>query len=403
MNQEKNQSNSTFKFNFKSKLFIAIVLVGIVAIVLATKSSPTKSKTPSDKRAEAPKPALTVTTAQPSQVNLPVQLRANGNIVAWQEAIIGSESNGLRLSEVRVNVGDKVRAGQVLAVFASETVQSEVAQASANVMEAQANLADATQNAERARALQGSGALSTQQINQYFTGEQTAKAKLAAAKANLSAQQLRLKQTQLVAPDDGVISSRTATVGAVLGVGTELFRMIRQGRLEWRGEVTSAELGRLAIGTPVVLQAANGARLTGKVRMIAPTVDTQNRVGLVYVDLVSTSSKPESKKGSLTSSVAHLVAKAGMFATGEFQLGNTAALTVAQQSLVVRDGFNYVFRLNPDQRVSQIKVQIGRRFADRVEILNGISADATLVVNGAGFLNDGDLVKNVVDNKPGSR
>lgn len=395
MTQEKNQSNSKPKFDFKSKFFIAIVLVGIVAVVLATKSSTTKSKTPGDKKADAPKPALTVTTAQPSQVNLPVQLRANGNIVAWQEAIIGSESNGLRLSEVRVNVGDKVRAGQVLAVFAAETVQSEVEQANANVMEAQANLADATQNAERARALQGSGALSTQQINQYFTGEQTAKAKLAAAKANLSAQQLRLKQTKLVAPDDGVISSRTATVGAVLGVGTELFRVIRQGRLEWRAEVTSAELGRLAIGTPVVLQAANGARLKGKVRMIAPTVDTQNRVGLVYVDLVSAPATLDEKKGSSTPTP--LVAKAGMFATGEFELGNTTALTVAQQSLVVRDGFNYVFRLNPDQRVSQIKVQIGRRFADRVEVLNGISADANLVVNGAGFLNDGDLVKNVVN------
>lgn len=393
MNQEKNQLNSNLNSNlnskFKSKFFITLVLIGVVAVVLGIKLSSPKSQTPSDKKADTPKAALTVTTAQPSQANLPVQLRANGNIVAWQEAIIGSESNGLRLSEVRVNVGDKVRAGQVLAVFSAETVQSDVAQASANVMEAQANLADATQNAERARALQGSGALSTQQINQYFTGEQTAKAKLAAAKANLSAQQLRLKQTQLVAPDDGVISSRTATVGAVLGVGTELFRMIRQGRLEWRAEVTSAELGRLAVGTPVVLQAANGARLTGKVRMIAPTVDTQNRVGLVYVDLVSAPATVDEKKGSSTP----LVAKAGMFATGEFELGNTTALTVAQQSLVVRDGFNYVFRLNPDQRVSQIKVQIGRRFADRVEILNGISADATLVVSGAGFLNDGDLVK----------
>uniref|UniRef100_UPI0039C929DF efflux RND transporter periplasmic adaptor subunit n=1 Tax=Rhodoferax sp. UBA5149 TaxID=1947379 RepID=UPI0039C929DF len=85
--------------------------------------------------------------------------------------------------------------------------------------------------------------------------------------------------------------------------------------------------------------------------------------------------------------------KAGMFARGEFELGNSSALTVPQQSVVVRDGFNYVFRLNSDQRVSQIKLQIGRRVGDRVEVLGGISADAVVVASGAGFLNDGDLVK----------
>ena len=84
-----------------------------------------------------------------------------------------------------------------------------------------------------------------------------------------------------------------------------------------------------------------------------------------------------------------------MFARGEFELGNSNALTVPQQSVVVRDGFNYVFRLNADQRVSQIKLKIGRRVGERVEVLDGITPDAVLVATGAGFLNDGDLVKAV--------
>ncbi|MEO8121579.1 MAG: hypothetical protein ABI606_19920, partial [Rhodoferax sp.] len=97
-------------------------------------------------------------------------------------------------------------------------------------------------------------------------------------------------------------------------------------------------------------------------------------------------------------SAAHEVAsvgtvKAGMFARGEFELGSSNALSVPQQSVVVRDGFSYVFRLNGDQRVSQVKLQIGRRVGERVEVLDGISADAVLVASGAGFLNDGDLVK----------
>jgi hypothetical protein len=91
-----------------------------------------------------------------------------------------------------------------------------------------------------------------------------------------------------------------------------------------------------------------------------------------------------------------------MFARGEFALGNSQALTVPQQAVVVRDGFSYAFRLNADQRVSQVKLTTGRRVGERVEVLEGISADAVLVASGAGFLNDGDLVKVVPTEKSAS-
>jgi RND family efflux transporter MFP subunit len=331
-------------------------------------------------KAASAKPALTVATALPQQLNLPVKLSANGNITAWQEAIIGSESNGLRLVQVLVNVGDPVKAGQVLAVFSGDSVQAEMAQARASLLEAQANAADAADNAARARTLASSGALSTQQINQYATAEQTAKARVEAAKAVLEAQQLRGRQTRVLAPDNGVISARTATVGSVVSAGTELFRMIRGGRLEWRAEVTSAELGRIKAGTKATVVAASGAQLVGRVRMIAPSVDPQTRAALVYVDLPVSAGMASP-------------AKAGMFARGEFDLGTTSALTIPQPALVVRDGFNYVFRLNADKHVSQLKVQTGRRAGDRVEILSGLAADARVIVSGAGFLNDGDLVR----------
>jgi hypothetical protein len=84
-----------------------------------------------------------------------------------------------------------------------------------------------------------------------------------------------------------------------------------------------------------------------------------------------------------------------MFASGQFELGSSNAMTVPQQAVVVRDGFSYVFRLNPDQRVSQLKVQSGRRLGDRIEVVNGLTPDSLVVVSGAGFLNDGDLVRNV--------
>ena len=342
------------------------------------------SRAADEPRAGQTRPAMTVTTAQPQRTPVPLRLAANGNVAAWQEAIIGAESNGLRLTDVRVNVGDMVKAGQVLATFSAETVQADVAQVRASLLEAQAHAAEAAANADRARSLQATGALSQQQIQQFTTAEQTAKARVQAAQATLNAQQLRLKHTQVLAPDSGVISARTATVGAVVGAGTELFRMVRKGRLEWRAEVTSTELRRIAPGAKVSVTAASGAVAEGTVRMIAPTVDPQTRNALVYVDL------PQNADF-----------RAGMFARGEFALGASDALTVPQEALVVRDGFAYVFVVGGDQRVQMRKVQTGRRVADRVEVLSGLDANAAVAVRGAGFLNDGDLVR-VVTTPPAS-
>ncbi|MES2980664.1 MAG: efflux RND transporter periplasmic adaptor subunit [Pseudomonadota bacterium] len=358
-----------------AKPLAIVVLVLLLAAAAVYFFSARKSD--AAKPAAEPKPALTVSVAQPQAASLPLVLAANGNVTAWQEAVIGSESNGLRLTQVLVNVGDAVKAGQVLAVFSTESVQADVAQARASLVEAEASAADAAANAERARTLQSSGALSTQQINQYLTAAQTAQARVEAARAVLGAQQLRGRQTQVLAPDSGVISSRTATVGSVVSAGTELFRMIRQGRLEWRAEVTSAELGRIAPGMTAVVHPASGGDIRGRVRMIAPTVDPQTRSALVYVDLPA---------------VAGRGALAGMFARGEFILGASNVLTVPQRALVVRDGFNFVYQLGSDSRVRQVKVQSGRLAGDRVEV-TGLAADARIVTDGAGFLNDGDLVR----------
>lgn len=356
-------------------------VIGLVAIVAFAARSPASSK-PVAVAPSATKPALTVTTTQAQTSALPIQLSANGNIAAWQEASVGAESSGLRLAEVLVNVGDVVQRGQLLARFADDSVQADVAQARASVAEAAATAQEATANADRVRALQSTGTFSGQQINQYLTAEQTARARVESAKAALASQQLRLRNTQVLAPDGGVISARSATVGAVLANGTELFRLIRQGRLEWRAEVTATELGQMTPGTAVTVTSASGAQLKGRVRMVAPTVDPQTRSGLVYVDL------PTDGKAGVASGF-----KSGMFARGEFELGQSNALTVPQQAVVVRDGFSYVFRLGSDQRVNQLKVQIGRRVGERVEVLAGLEAQAVLVASGAGFLNDGDLVK----------
>ena len=359
-------------------LLIAAAAYWLMRPKAAPQTSPAAN--PASASTSVARPALTVTGTQAQTLALPIKLTAHGNIAAWQEASVGAEIGGLRLAEVLVNVGDTVQRGQVLARFATDAVQADLAQARAVVAEASASAQEATANADRVRALLNTGVFSGQQSSQYLTAEQTAKARVESAKAVMAAQLLRLQNTEVRASDSGIISARLATVGAVVGAGSELFKLIRQGRLEWRAEVGASELYRLPVGAAVSVAAASGSPVTGRVRTVAPTVDPQTRSGLVYVDLPS----GPSRQAGL---------KAGMFASGEFELGSSPALTVPQQAVVVRDGFSYVFRLNADQRVSQLKVQTGRRVGERVELLDGVGAESSLVASGAGFLNDGDLVK----------
>ncbi len=322
------------------------------------------------------KPAMTVSVTQPQRAALPLELAANGNVSAWQEASIGAELNGLRLATVNVNVGDRVRKGQVLATLSGETTQAESLQAKAALMQAEASHENAKADADRARAIQDTGALSRSQIAQYLTAEKVAKAQWEAAKAAYGATQVRLANTRVLAPDDGVISARSAAVGAVAGAGQELFRLVRGSRMEWRAEVTPTEVGRIRVGQAVRVTAATGTQLTGKVRAIAPAADPQTRNVLVFVDLPR-----------------HDHLKASTFARGEFELGQSSALTVPATAIVVRDGHNYVFVIGADSKAGQRKVQTGRRVGERVEVLEGLKADESIAVQGAGFLNEGDLVK----------
>ena len=368
--------------NMKLTAIASVGLMLAAALTLSVRAADDKAA------ASAAKPALTVNVTQPQTSALPVRVTANGSIAAWQEASVGTEANGLRLAEVRVNVGDVVKRGQVLATFAPDTMNADVAQTRAAVSEAEATLAEAAANAQRARGLQATGALSEAAINQYLTAERTAKARVDAQRAMAQMQQLRLKQTQVLAPDFGVISARSATVGAVLPAGQELFRMIRQGRLEWRAEVAANDMASLKPGVAVLVTAGSGSAIKGTVRMVAPTVDPQTRNGLVYVDLPSVNGTSGS------------AARAGMFARGEFEVGSGSGLTLPQSAVMLRDGFSYVLRVGADSKLAQVKVGVGRRVGDRIEITGGIDAAARVVASGGGFLGDGDTVRVVADAAP---
>jgi RND family efflux transporter MFP subunit len=324
-------------------------------------------------------PALTVTVAKATAEQWPEEVRATGAIEPWQEAVVSAEVGGQRLVEILAEVGDSVRAGQVLARFETATLRAEEAELRASVQQAEAALREAEANRERALALREQRLISEQEATRQLTQADVARAQLAGAEARLATQRLRLSFTDVEAPDAGVVSARSATLGAVAQTGEELFRLIRQGRLEWRGELTAPQLARVGPGDAVLLSLPGGERVSARVRQVAPTLRDETRLALLYADLpVDTA------------------ARAGMYAEGTILLGETPAVVVPSASVVIRDGRNYVFTLVDEgaaARISARPVEVGRRAGDRVEIRAGLEAGVRVVEQGAGFLNDGDLVR----------
>ncbi len=348
----------------------ALLITSSVLIVLQTSRANAKEE------ARSVRAALTVNTVKPLRDNWPVTIPASGSLAAWQEAVIAAETGGLRITELYADIGSVVHRGQKLAQLAQDLVQADLEQQQARVAQAKAELAEAQANADRARGVIGSNAMSEQQINQYIIGQDKAQANLVAAQAQLKNPQIRLGQTSIVAVDDGVISARSATLGAVVQVGTELFRMVRQNRIEWRAEVMADQVAGIRSGQKARLQLSNGEAMIGAVRIAAPTFDVNSRKTLVYVDL------PASKS-----------AHPGMFASGEILIGAASTLTLPQTSVVLRDGFSYVFEIGDAQHVIKRKVTTGRRAEDRIEIVDGLAEQAVVVASGGAFLNDGDSVR----------
>lgn len=319
--------------------------------------------------------SLTVSAATPRSVALRRTLPATGTITAWQEIAISPEVGGYLVASVNADVGTQVRKGQVLATLRSDLLAADLAQRRAAREQARASLANAQSVLRRAEPLKEPGAISDEELDRLRTDVLTARARLQSTEAELSTAQLRLDKARIVSPDAGTITSRSTTVGRVAQPGEEMFRLLRQGRLEWRAEVPELRLREIRPGQQVALRTADGSRLTGRVRTVAPTVQSDSRSALVYVDIVAGSG-----------------ARPGQFARGEFDLGRSEALTVPLAALVVQDGMNYVFVVGPDGRVERRRIEIGATQGSTVEVSQGLRADERVVAQGAGYLRDGDRV-----------
>jgi len=325
---------------------------------------------------QAAAPALTVSLTAPAQRNWPETVPASGWLKPWQEAVIASETSGLRITDVLVDVGSVVTKGQTLVQLSQESVLADLRKQEAAVENAKASLSKAKANADRARQLQPSGALSDEKIVEYLADEQTATASVASEEAALDTEKIKLAQTTITAVDDGVITSRSANLGAVVSAGTELFRMVRQQRVEWQAEVSARYLPRISEGLSVRINGPDGQVIDGKVRLVGPSVSTDTSRAIVYVAL-PTDVRP----------------RTGLYVTGNIALQTSPALTVPETAIVFRDGISYLFTSGEDQRVRKVRVETGRRNNGEVEIVSGIDRSAKVVNSGGAFLSDNDLVK----------
>lgn len=334
--------------------------------------------------AQAASPDIPVTSAPVRKVEWPEQISAQGSIVAWQEAVVANRVPGVPVVAIYAEVGDRVKRGTLLARLDDRLLKADLQRAEAERERARLTLVQADIEAKRSQALREGGALSEQELLAAETARELARAQLQAAEASIHALRIKLEDTRLQAPDDGLIVARSAVLGQVPAQGGDLFRLIRQDRLEWRAEVPPDQFARLRIGSAVQLQLPDGHSARGKLRKLAGALESSNRMGLAYVDL-----SPGDR------------AKAGMMAAGRFALASRPCLAVPAEAVQVSEGRAVVYRI-VGGIARKVVVQIGRREDSEIEVQGALNMGDRVVVLGAGFLRDGERVREMAIETPPS-
>lgn len=322
--------------------------------------------------------SLTVTTGRVQLADFTRYLNTSGTINAWQEVVIAAEVGGYRVEEVLVDVGDYVEKGQELVRLSSALLQTDLTSRAATLKQREAELVNANLALERGNSIAAQQLLAASDLDRLESEAIGAAGRVEAAQADLEAAQVRLGFTRVTAPDAGVISARNVTIGQIAQAGTELLRQLRQNRIEWRGEVPEAELPSLRVGQNVLITSVDGREHHGTIRIVAPTVDINTHNGLIYVDVPSDDAL-----------------RPGMFARGRIEVSQGQALMVPLNAMVSSDGYHYVFVIEGDRRVRRQMITTGVIQGNNIEVLDGLAAGTSIVMSGAGFLKDGDLV-NVV-------
>jgi HlyD family secretion protein len=336
-------------------------------------------------------------------------LPVTGSLAPREEVVVGPEVDGLRIAEILADVGDHVEQGQVLARLDGGMLRTQLAQNNAtiarteamlaqvktSIAEAQANEVESADALKRTQALDATGTTTAAQLLTRETQAKVAAAKSASAVANLqiaeadyalaqalrSEVELKIARTELKAPAAGTISSRSARLGAVASItGEPLFRLIRNGEIEFDAEVPETVLPRIEPGqkVDVWLDGVNEA-IDGRVRRVDPTVDKKSRLGCVPITLSP-----------------HPALRAGIFAHGNITVGGRQAITVPLSAVLFNKDGAYV-ELVTNNVVEMRNVKTGIKHGDNIEIVSGLTEGQEVVARAAAFLKAGDRITPVRD------
>lgn len=328
-----------------------------------------------DAKAKKPVAAQTVSVAPVAVLPLPRVINASGTISAWEEVPVGAETGGLTAVAVKAEEGDTVRQGQVLVALNDALLRAQLRQQEAAVASARATVAEANAALKRSRELLGRGFLSQASLDTATARQATAAAQLASAEAARGETAARLAQASIRAPVSGLIVRRSVTKGQIVNAGAELFRIVRDGRMELDAEIPETDLGIVRAGMPARIVSDQVGEAQGRVRIVTSEVDAQTRLGVARIAL--------SGMGAF---------RPGMFARAQIQAGDQAAPVVPSASILYRQNQPGVFMVDSQGKAQFHKVAILARTGE-VTAVEGVRAGERVVVQGAGFLGDGDAVR----------
>jgi HlyD family secretion protein len=350
-------------------------------------------------------PAVTVVPAESREIV--ERAVVTGTLVPRDEILVSPEVEGLRITDLLVEEGDRVTKGQVLAKLSLEMIATQeasnasaiaraeaaIVQARSQIVQAEAANLEARQALERAQALAKTGNATAAVLEQRVSAAQGAEGRLAAAKGGLQSAEadlataraagaeiaLRRARTDIRAPEAGIINRRTARIGATAtAAGEPLFRLIARGEIELEGEVPETSLARIKIGDPASLDLDDGRQLRGKVRRVYPEVDRATRLGKVRIRLGDDPAL-----------------RIGAFARGNVEVARRTGVSVPVSSLLyAADGRASVLVVKAG-RVEARAVTTGLSAEGYTEIRAGVAAGETVVARAGSFLRDGDRVRAV--------
>ncbi len=350
------------------KSFLATLMVALTAAF-------TLAACHGDEQARAePRATQSVSVVTVASREVARTVTASGTIAAWEDVPVGAETGGLVATGVYADEGVYVRQGQVLVTLNDALLRAQLAQQDAALASAEATLAQAEAALGRAQELRERGFLAQAGLDNALAAQRTAAAQVAASRAARSETATRLEQTRIRAPVSGLVISRSVTRGQIVQPGSELFRMVRDGRLELNAQVPETELAMVRAGQSAEVSGEGGINTSGNVRLVTPAVDGQTRLGIARIALGPTTLRP------------------GMFARATIDVGSQQSLTVPQDAIVFREGRAGVYVLQADSTVRFQPVSTGLRDGSDVVISAGLSGGERVVVRGAGFLGDGDRV-----------